>query len=410
MALGFLSPIGGAGWQFFTDSGLILSGGKIFTYLAGTTTPAATYTTSSLGTPNANPIILDGSGRPPNEIWLQQGITYKFILNDSNGNLLSESTFDNISGINDVSNTNTFSEWLSNNLVTTFISTTSFSVPGNQLTLFTVNRRILTQNSGGTVYGYISASSFGSGITTVTVVTDSGVLDSGLSSVSLGFTDPTHSSINPLLNVQVFTTSGTYTPTNGATKLIVKAIGGGGGGGGGAVTNSNQSACGQGGGAGAYAEVYISSKITTQVVTIGGGGAGGIGAGSNGASGGTTTFGSIITCVGGTPGASAGATSTPQLYGIPIASAAPTTTATGIILAAGVGGYSGITMAVGDVASGSGASSVFGAGGNAVTSNSAGGTGIGFGTGGSGAACTATGGPNNGGAGAGGCIVVYEYV
>ena len=42
-----LSPLGGAGWQFFNDNGIPLAGGLIYTYLAGTTTPAATYTSST---------------------------------------------------------------------------------------------------------------------------------------------------------------------------------------------------------------------------------------------------------------------------------------------------------------------------------------------------------------------------
>ena len=93
----FLSPIGGAGWQFFTNSGVPLSGGKLYTYAAGTTTPQTTYTSSSGNTNHTNPIILDSAGRVPGgEIWLgvQQ---YKFLLKDSNDVLIA--TYDNISGI-----------------------------------------------------------------------------------------------------------------------------------------------------------------------------------------------------------------------------------------------------------------------------------------------------------------------
>lgn len=75
-----LSPLGGAGWQFFDDNGDPLSGGKLYTYAAGTTTPATTYTTSDGGTPNTNPIILDSAGRVSQEIWLTDGVTYKFAL------------------------------------------------------------------------------------------------------------------------------------------------------------------------------------------------------------------------------------------------------------------------------------------------------------------------------------------
>ena len=93
----FLSPVGGAAAQFFTNSGVILSGGKLYTYAAGTTTPAATFTSSSGNTNNTNPIILDSAGRVPGgEIWLSAS-PYKFLIKDSNDVLIG--TYDNISGI-----------------------------------------------------------------------------------------------------------------------------------------------------------------------------------------------------------------------------------------------------------------------------------------------------------------------
>lgn len=92
-----LSPFANPGAQFFDDNGDPLSGGKIFTYAAGTTTPKATFTDFTGATPQANPIILDAAGRPPFEVWLTYGDSYKFILKDSNDTLVG--TFDNIDGI-----------------------------------------------------------------------------------------------------------------------------------------------------------------------------------------------------------------------------------------------------------------------------------------------------------------------
>jgi hypothetical protein len=95
-----LSPVGGVAAQFFDNAGNVLTGGKLQTYLAGTTTPQPAYTTASGSVAWSNPIILDAAGRVSGsgEIWLTDGILYKFILRDSNDVLIA--TYDNINGIN----------------------------------------------------------------------------------------------------------------------------------------------------------------------------------------------------------------------------------------------------------------------------------------------------------------------
>ena len=95
-----LSPVGGVAAQFFTNTGAVLTGGKLYTYAAGTTTPAVTYTSSNGLTAWTNPIVLNAAGRVPGsgEIWLTDGINYKFVLKDSNDVLIA--TYDNITGIN----------------------------------------------------------------------------------------------------------------------------------------------------------------------------------------------------------------------------------------------------------------------------------------------------------------------
>ena len=92
-----LSPLGGAGWQFFDNNGTPLSGGLLYTYQAGTTTPAATYTTVTGNVANTNPIVLDSAGRPPSEIWLSGLYRYKLVLRTSTGVLLW--TMNDISGL-----------------------------------------------------------------------------------------------------------------------------------------------------------------------------------------------------------------------------------------------------------------------------------------------------------------------
>jgi len=96
-----LSPVAGAATQFFDNSGAPLSGGLLYTYAAGTTTPLATYTSASGATANSNPIVLNSAGRLDNEVWLTTPLTYKFILKDSNN--VTIATYDDIPGIGSVS-------------------------------------------------------------------------------------------------------------------------------------------------------------------------------------------------------------------------------------------------------------------------------------------------------------------
>ena len=94
-----LSPVGGVAAQFFDNNGNVLTGGKLYTYAAGTTTPQTTYTNAAGTVAQANPIILNASGRvPTGEIWLTDGLVYKFALYDANDVLIA--TYDNIIGIN----------------------------------------------------------------------------------------------------------------------------------------------------------------------------------------------------------------------------------------------------------------------------------------------------------------------
>jgi hypothetical protein len=95
MAVVYISPVGGVAAQFFTNTGAVLTGGKLYTYAAGTTTPQTSYTTSAGNVARTNPIILDAAGRVPNggEIWITSA-AYKFVLTDSTDVLIA--TYDNV--------------------------------------------------------------------------------------------------------------------------------------------------------------------------------------------------------------------------------------------------------------------------------------------------------------------------
>jgi hypothetical protein len=79
--------------QFFTANGVPLSGGKLYTYAAGTVTPLATYTDYNAGTANTNPVILNSRGEA--SIWLGTSMYY-MVLKDSTD--VQIWTADNVTG------------------------------------------------------------------------------------------------------------------------------------------------------------------------------------------------------------------------------------------------------------------------------------------------------------------------
>jgi hypothetical protein len=121
----FLSPVGGVAAQFFDDNGTPLTGGKLYTYAAGTTTPLASYTTYTGTVARTNPIVLDAAGRVPNggEIWISSA-SYKFVLKSSTDVLIA--TWDNVSGIGASSVTNYTGDG----------TTTAYSVVGSVIAVY----------------------------------------------------------------------------------------------------------------------------------------------------------------------------------------------------------------------------------------------------------------------------------
>lgn len=180
--------------QFLDGNANPYSGGLLFTYSAGSSTKLNTYKTSAGNTANTNPIVLDSNGRIPYAIWLTSGSTYKFVLapsTDTDPPISPIWSLDDISGINDTSVS--LDQWISGP-TPTYVSTTSFTLVGDQTSTFNVGRRVKTTNSGGTIYSTITASAYTS-LTTITVANDSGTLDSGLSAVSYGLLTSTNISI-----------------------------------------------------------------------------------------------------------------------------------------------------------------------------------------------------------------------
>ena len=210
-----------------------------------------------------------------------------------------------------------------------------------------------------------------------------------------------------LIKVQVFKTSGTYTPTVGMTHCIIQCIGGGGAGGG-APSNPTSASAAGGGGSGGFSESYVTSGTIggSQAVTIGAGGTGV--SNGNGNAGGNTSVGAIVIALGGSGAPVAGAIgSVVQFY----IGAAGGGVGTGNVTFAGspgdngVGG-SGATQTI----SGSGGNSCFGGGGASVTANNNGTSATAnSGAGGSGGASFGGGGNRAGGNGGSGVVIIYEY-
>ena len=108
-----------------------------------------------------------------------------------------------------------------------------------------------------------------------------------------------------LVDMQVITTTSTYTPTSGTQFVKVYCVGAGGGGGGAEATTtggSNQAIGGGGSGGGTAIRTYNSTELgATASITIGAGGTGGTGF-ADGTNGGNTTFnpaGTGVTLTGG---------------------------------------------------------------------------------------------------------------
>src|ERR1700685_2283630 len=65
---------------------MFLVGGQLFTYLAGTNTPAPTYTDTTGSTPNTNPVIANSRGEMA--VYYPANTAYKFVLEDASGNTI----------------------------------------------------------------------------------------------------------------------------------------------------------------------------------------------------------------------------------------------------------------------------------------------------------------------------------
>lgn len=216
--------------------------------------------------------------------------------------------------------------------------------------------------------------------------------------------------IGRLLNVRTITSTGTYTATAGTNFVIVYVKGAGGPGGSTSDTSSTTASAAGSGGEGALAVGKFTSGFNGQTVTIGAGGTPALG--GTGTSGGTTSFGSLITAAGGN-GAALALALVPPLYSSP-GSGGIATTGGNIFSRSGDTGNIGQIFNPVTAFSGRGIAGEYGKGGNPVGNSTAtsnpGNDATGYGSSGSGACTTGTGSTAAlGGAGAPGICIVWEY-
>lgn len=200
-----------------------------------------------------------------------------------------------------------------------------------------------------------------------------------------------------IVNIQTFTSSGTYTPTVNMDYCSVELVGGGGSGGSCATSTATMSAGAGGGGGGAYVKKTFSVATvgTSQTVTVGTDGT-------------TTSFGSLLSAVGGTAGVSANPLATWQK----VSGGTGGVASGGIVNINGGQGGDGWSNGVSASCGGMGGSTVLGIGGPGAGLAGAGFNPSGYGAGGGGSASnigldgTAT----SGGSGGNGIVIITEYI
>jgi hypothetical protein len=348
--------------------------------------------------------VLDAAGRTANQTWLTTGGAYKFVLQTPAA--VTIGTYDNISGINDLTGALTSLSVVSAN---GFAGTVANPTSTPAITLSTTVTGLLKGN--GTAISAATANTDYQSPITLTTTGTSGAAT--LISNTLNIPQYSSGGGGGSINGQVFTAGGTFTIPAGITSLKVTVVGGGGGSGAslGAV---DAFACTGGGGGGGTAISYLTGLTpgNTLTVTIGAGGTAGPSSAGNGGTGGSSTVASgtqtITTITGAGGSGSLGAASTLTAGG------AGGSGSNGTINLTGSGGsvsfpgtFSSSSLTATNVMGGSGGSSSIGGGARNVYNNSSGITGGNYGGGASGSA-NLNGGNNIGAAGAGGAVI-FEW-
>lgn len=265
----------------------------------------------------------------------------------------------------------------------------------------------LSNGAGGSVGTGVVLPQGTNNSTAVIVQTD-GINDVWLSNTPLGIGALPAAANGRLLNVQVFAAGGTYTPTAGATRAVVEAMGAGGGSGGNPATAAGQNALSGAGNGAAFGRIYIASGLATQTVTIGAAGTAGAAGANPGGAGGNTSFGALLVAQGGAGGNAGTASATFPVFNFPPTPVA-VCTGSGVFMVSGTGPNCehGLLTAINGGWAGTGANTQWGTGGRGGLG--AGVVAQGFGAGAGGSFNSASSAAQAGAAGAPGLLIVYEY-
>lgn len=247
------------------------------------------------------------------------------------------------------------------------------------------------------------------------MMTQTAAITVGVTSITWAEMGQVTASITSVVQ-QIFTATGTYTPTTGMIYCIIEAVGGGGGSGATTSASGANSAASGAGGAGGWSKgVYTAATIkgagTVAAITVGTGGAGGAAGANSGSPGNNTTVvanngagATLMTCNGGSGGSFMTSTGgTDRTNGGAGGSASG-----GSLNVTGNAGWPGI-VAGGVALPAYGGASYYG-GVSRVTVNSAGVAAAGYGSGGTGVWDQGVGTDLAGGAGSDGVVYITEFV
>lgn len=327
------------------------------------------------------------------------GTAGKVLISDGTNWVASTPTFPNASATGGKQIRSDGTNWVAGTIIWGNALTTNSilyaSATNTQGQLATSNNGVLIASNTG-VPSFLAAGTTGQVLTATTGVPPSWTTLTNFSNI----------------NVQTFTSSGTYTPTSGMKFCVVEVCGGGGGGGGAALTGVTQVAAAGGGGGGGYSRIVLTAATVgaSQTVTIGAGGTAGANTGGNGGTGGLSLFGFTPSGNGGAGGFGAVAAVSSINNGNNGGNAGG-----GNININGICGGYGIsaTTIFGAAISGSGGGSAFSGSevGNVTITGAAGFTSAFVGVGGTGAANYLNQGTGkSGGAGTAGIIIITEYI